>query len=216
MDDLTSMIRRAPGTAGAEALAGWLRALERTGHGWEDLFDALLPQCEHVAREFGDVMGADEARGACMALAYERSVSAWLDGAAAGTMTRPFAVLVADQLRDHLRAMRRTRQRRAALDRAHALARGLPPGVRDDDGPEPASRGDAPDGATHLRELVERIAATPGFDERDRRVLSGLAGGHDQREIARMVGLSEPTVSRAVVRLRGVVAGLVVADREAP
>ena len=63
---------------------------------------------------------------------------------------------------------------------------------------------------------MERLTAAPGFDEREGWVLSGLAGGHDQREIARMVGLSEPTVSRAVARLRGAVAGLMVADREAP
>jgi hypothetical protein len=216
MEDLTDWIRRAPGTPEAAALAGWLQDLERTGHGWEALFDALLPQCERVAREFRDVMGADEARGACMSLAYERSVSAWLDGVERGAITRSLAMLVADQLRDQLRAMRRTRQRRAALDRRHALTRGAAGAPDDGDGPEPPSRGDAPDGATHLRELVERLRSSPGFDERDGRVLSGLAGGHDQREIARMVGLSEPTVSRAVARLRGTVTSLMVADREAP
>lgn len=205
MGDLDRMIRGAPGTPEGDALAGWLRDLERTGHGWDDLFDALVPRCDHVAREFGDVAGADDVRAACMALAYERSVGAWLDGVARGAMTRPFATLVADQLRDQLRAARRTRQRRASLDRAHALE-------QSDDG---RSRGDGADGATHLRELVERIAATPGIDERDRRVLRGLAEGSDQREIARAVGLSEPTVSRAVARLRGAVAAIVGADRGA-
>ncbi len=203
-DDLDRMIRGAPGTPEGDALAAWLGDLERTGHGWEALFDALLPRCDYVAREFGDVAGADDVRASCMTLAYERSVGAWLDGVARGAMTRSFAMLVADQLRDQLRAIRRTRQRRASLDRAHSLEPG--------DG---EARGDGTDGATHLRELVERIAATPGFDERDRRVLRGLAEGRDQREIARDVGLSEPTVSRAVARLRGAVAAIVVADRGA-
>jgi RNA polymerase sigma factor (sigma-70 family) len=214
MEDLDDLIRRAPGTAEGAAFAAWLRDLERTGDGWEALFDALVPQCEHVAREFADVMGLDEARGACMSLAYERSVGAWLDGVERGTMARSFATLVGDQLRDHLRAMRRTRKRRASLDREHRLAQGRPEAACDP-GAEPVSRAEAPDEATHLRELVDRLAAAPEIDERTRRVLRCLAGGHDQREIARLVGISEPTVSRSVARLRGALAEIVRADRGA-
>lgn len=171
----------------AAALAAWLRALERTGDGWERLFDALRPHSERVAREFSDVATSDDALGECMALAYERWMAEWLDDAEHHHAA--FGYFVADRLRDRLRAWRRRRLRRAAFDRA-----------RLDEAP--TREGDSADAAVRVREMYERLEAHPEVDAGAREVLWMLARGHSQKEIARIIGASEPTVSRAVSRLR--------------
>ncbi len=175
MKALPDALRQPPDAPEGAALVEWLRAVDRTGHGWDELFEALLQHGDGVAREFADVATADEARTACMELTYERWMGEWLDGASRGAEGRPLAVFVGDRLRDHLRAMRRKRQRRAAMDRARVA----PPHA---------------DGRA--------VEADGRVDAFARNVLWMLLRHHPQKEIARVLGASEATVSRAVALLR--------------
>lgn len=221
MEELTRAVRQPPSTPEGAALVAWFGALERTGHGWEALFEALLPHCDRVARDFADVVSGDEARSECMELTYERYVGDWLDGVARRRVDVAFATFVGDRLRDHFRAGRRKRARRAALDRAMAGAAAphANGNVVDLEAWAPDAGGLAlgaalsgevppPDGATRLREMVERVESLTEVDAPARAVLWLLARGHAQNEIARLTGLSEPTVSRAVARLRALLQGL--------
>lgn len=207
MNDLTDAMTQPPRSPRGVALHQWLQTVDRTGHGWEALFAALLPQCERTVRDFSDVRTADEGRSLCMEYTYERWVGEWLDGAPRDE-ARPFAVFVSDKLRDVLRAERRKRARRATMQRdvaagssGHAVEAG-----DDDRGVvlQTAHTGsvEAPDVALRQRDVLARIEAHPRVGDAERAVLWMLMKGYSQREIARMSDTSEATVSRAVALLR--------------
>ena len=211
MNDLFDAMTHPPRSPRGVALHHWLQTVDRTGHGWEALFAALLPQCERAVREFADVRTADEGRSLCMEYTYERWMGEWLD-AAPRDEARSFAVFVSDKLRDVLRAERRKRARRASMQRDVAAgSRGDAIEARDDEHGavlQTAHTGsvEAPDVAVRQRAVLARVEAHPRLGDDERAVLWMLMKGHSQREIARVLDTSEATVSRAVTLLRALFA----------
>jgi DNA-binding CsgD family transcriptional regulator len=70
----------------------------------------------------------------------------------------------------------------------------------------------APDEAARCREFFAQIEQHPQVDALDREVLNLLAHGHNQREIARLVGRSEPVISTRVAKLRAITETLAKED----
>jgi DNA-binding CsgD family transcriptional regulator len=60
----------------------------------------------------------------------------------------------------------------------------------------------APDEPLRWRQLMARVAVDAALTEHDRDALVLLVHGHTQTEIARLLDLTEPTVSRMCQRLR--------------
>jgi DNA-directed RNA polymerase specialized sigma24 family protein len=206
------VISASPTSPEGGLFVSWLRSVERTGHGWDDLFEALNHCCEQLARRFADITSLAEVRSDCYTLTYERYVGEWIETVASNEQKKSFDVYVHDRLHEHLRARRRKDARHDALVRNGSL-NGYKNGhvevqdPRDDTGVihvAPVHVGDvsAPDEPLRWRQLMARVAVDAALTEHDRDALVLLVHGHTQTEIARLLDLTEPTVSRMCQRLR--------------
>jgi hypothetical protein len=73
------VISASPTSPEGGLFVSWLRSVERTGHGWDDLFEALNHCCEQLARRFADITSLAEVRSDCYTLTYERYVGEWIE-----------------------------------------------------------------------------------------------------------------------------------------
>lgn len=194
-----------------------LRALERTGQGWKEFFASLEPVCRRIERRFCYLIPRDEIDVLMMIMVYERCVREFLNRVDAGELRLRFDLLVFDRMYAHLRNEYRTEKRRSEVHKT--LVGSTPP---DDlhDLPREGSAGglasgqppDAPDGPLRCHEYLARLLGHPDVEAQDGEILGLLAHGHTQHEVARLLGLSDPTVSRRVAKLRAIVKTL--ADQE--
>jgi hypothetical protein len=212
------VVDKPPSDPAGVQFAESLRALERTGQGWEALFASLEPVCHRIARRFRYLVPLDEIKAAMMTLVYERCVGEFLNRMDAGELRLRFDLLVFDRVCARLRNDYRTEKRRA--DVHTTLVGSAPPDGEDRDLPHEGSEGGlasgepliAPDGRLRCREYLASLLDHPEAEVQDEAILELLACGHTQREVARLLGPSEPTISRRVAKIRAIMKTL--ADQE--
>lgn len=188
---LDRAIRAEPGTPGSGTLREWLDDLD------DDRWAELLPLLESIADEVpsSGVLDRDDRLGELVVLAHERWIPKYREAIAAGEVKASLRSFLKLRLRRHVAELRRRAQRRQALLQAR--------------GPEVLGRSE--EAVTPYDDAVaEELVRKAGGDEQLRAVLALRMAGFNQREIASMLEVSRPTVTRRVALLATIVAGLVV------
>lgn len=197
-----------PASPAARALASRLIALDDAA--WNALLPMLRRIAGRLAPQFADVASPDDVLGELALRSHERWLREWAEGVNAGTMRRSLQVFLRDRLRDHLREMRRTHQRRRALLGLSTDGPAVETGL--DDPPVAAaifaSAPPSPDDDLSARELR---ALGGSLDPEARAILALREAGFSQEEIANMLRTSRPTVTRRLAVVSAVIAAAVLA-----
>lgn len=174
------------------AFAERLRAIERGGAGWEELFAALDAVSVRLARRFPYVATLDEVNALMMEETYERHVRNFLNAVDRGDRGIRFKTYVFERLWNQLANHHRTKRRRLKADEEQGAHAG---GVCRD----PYA---SPDADARFREYIASIESREGAHALDGDIAACLAAGWSQREIAAELEMSEATISRRVEAIR--------------
>lgn len=186
--------------AAARALADDLARVDPDR--WAELLPVLREVAAGVAPRFGDVMPPEDVAGELALGAWDGWLADWSHRVLEGREHRSLRVFLRDRLRDHLREQRRKRKRRRLLLTPGALG----PAVETGDARAPigtaifASEPDAPD----ERLSADELRAAAASDPMARAVVALRERGFSQAEIADVLRVSRPTVTRRVAAIAAV------------
>jgi len=188
---LDRAVRAEPGSPGSGTLREWLDALD------DERWAELLPVLESIADEVpsAGVLDGDDRLGELVVLAHERWIPKYREALAQGAAKASLRSFLKLRLRRHVAELRRKALRRRELLRER--------------GPDVLGRSE--EAVTPYDDAVaEELLRKAGGDEQLRAVLALRVAGFNQREIASMLDVSRPTVTRRVAVLATILAGLLV------
>ncbi|MCB9597204.1 MAG: hypothetical protein H6719_31055 [Sandaracinaceae bacterium] len=189
---LDRVLRAEPGTPGAGTLAAWL----------EDLDDArwaeLVPILEQLARATPsrDVIEPDDLLGELVVAAYERWIPRYRAELAAGEAKASLHAYLKLRLEGHVAELRRKARRRRELLATRAATS------------DPVLMQPAP--SPFEEAAAEEVLRKTSSDATLRAVMALRYAGFSQGEIAGLLKMSRPTVTRRVAVLAGLVTALLL------
>lgn len=185
----------APGSEDAAGLDEWIDGLDERR--WPELLPELRGIAERMAPRYRDVLELDDVFGELAVLTYDRWLPKYRECLLDGTAPASLRSYLERRLERHLGELRRKNQRRSRLIGQELTV----------ERPMFANEPTDPYSALVADSLVSEVAK----DNKTRALIALRYAGFTQEEIAEVLEVSRPTVSRRIAVLAGAFAAAIVA-----